>query len=105
MSETTQNLKAPLPGMTVTPEFYGTQEWEILLGGFWCSLCNHLIGQPEARKAFKEDTGLNIEGLIPRSPIDALIDGATGHRETVLAAWCDWVTRNHWGEAEKGTDS
>ena len=91
---------APLPGMKVVPDKFGTEEWEILLGGFWVSLCNYLIQQPEARAAFKADTGLNLEMLISRNPLEAMIDKATGFNDATMAAWCDWVTTNHWGVKE-----
>lgn len=90
----------PVAGMKLTPAYYGTPEWEILFGGFWVSLCNYMIQKPEARAAFKADTGLSVEALVSRHPIEALIDSVTGYQQQVIAAWCDWVTEKHWGTAE-----
>lgn len=97
----TDVLQPPLKGMKSIPQYYGTDQWEILLGGFWVSLCNHMIQQPEARAAFKADTGLNLESLIHRHPFEALIDASTGYQNHMMAAWCDWVTEKHWGCTER----
>jgi len=94
---TAKPMPTPLPGMTVTPDKFGTDAWEILLGGFWASLCEYLISQPEARAAFKADTGKNLDSLVNRSQLDEMIDNATGYQSEIMAAWCDWVTVNHWG--------
>lgn len=83
--------------MKVTPEFFGTDSWETILGVAWVGLCEYLISQPEARAAFKADTGKNLDSLVNRSPLDAMIDNATGYQSEIMAAWCDWVTVNHWG--------
>lgn len=87
--------------MKTIPKYYGTERWEILLGGAWCALVQHAIGVEDHRKAFEADTGMALGALVNRSPITAMIDQATGHQEKVMAAWCDWVTRNMWGEEDK----
>ena len=94
---TAKPVPTPLPGMTVTPEFFGTDAWKAVLGAGWVSLCEWLIQQPEVRAAFKADTGKNLDSLVNRSSLDALVDKATGYQEEIMAEWCDWVTVNHWG--------
>lgn len=92
--------KVPFEGMTVTPEFFGTPQWEPLLFGAWAGLVTSALRHDEAHAAFKRDTGHDVAALAGRSPISQLIDQATSHERTVLAAWCDWVTVNFWGVAE-----
>lgn len=87
-----------LPGMKTRPKYYGTEAWELLIGGAWVSLCNYAIGVEEHRKAFAEETGLDLMALVNRDPFAALIDRSTGREAEIMAAWCDWVTRNLWGE-------
>lgn len=95
------NAEAVLPKMQTVPKYFGTKQWNLVLGGAWVALCNYSIGQEEHRKAFEKETGHSLLALVGRDPISAMIDKATGREETVLAAWCDWVTRNLWGEAEQ----
>jgi len=83
--------------MTVIPEYYGSELWDILQGGMWISLCQYLLTEPKAREAFEKETGHNFNHLKPNSPLDAMIDQCTGRNAAVMAAWCDWVTVNHWG--------
>lgn len=95
------NIEEVLPGMKTIPEYYGTERWELLLGGAWVALCNHALGQLEHRAAFEKETGHSLSALVGRSPFDAMIDKATGRDSAVMAAWCDWVTTNLWGEAKQ----
>ena len=97
----TQSPTVPVPGMKVVPEYFGTEAWEILHGGMWATLCEFMLEKPGAIDAFERETGLKMRSLVPRSPMDALVDQASGYRDTVMAAWCDWVTKNCWGEKGK----
>lgn len=92
-------LNPPLPGMTVIPYDYGTEIWDYFQGGAWLSLCQFLLSKPEARAAFKEATGRDLSRLEGRSPIVQIIDQSSGFEQSVMAAWCDWVTVHHWGVA------
>lgn len=47
-------------------------------------------------KAFERDSGYRL----PRSPLETLIDQATGHGDAMAVAFIEWLIRNHWGEAE-----
>lgn len=97
---TPPNPTVPIPGMRVTPDFFGTPQWDLMLRDAWAELCQYLIGQAEARAAFQKETGLNLELLAQCSPIEKLIDEAAGQHKQVMAAWCDWVTVVHWGTAK-----
>ncbi len=96
-ADTHSYARFPLPGMKTVPEYYGTDAWEILLGGAWAALVSQTASNKEAREAFHRDTKLSLDALIKRSAIDALIDKATGHEQSVIAAFADWVTVNIWG--------
>lgn len=89
----------PLPGMTVVPAYYHHPAWDMLFGGAWIGLVQFLLGQEEYRTAFERDTGHKFGSIIARSPIERMIDTATGHaaQNSTMATWCDWVTTNHWG--------
>ncbi len=89
----------PLPGMTVIPEYYPSPEWDFLFGAAWLGLCEFCLTMEAERAAFEHDTGLSLAALVGRTPLDKLIDQATGHEKKVMAAWCDWVTVNRWGVA------
>lgn len=77
--------------MTVVP--YGMPR----LTGAWLGLVTYLAGDPVAQSGFTNDTGLSIGWLADRDAISRMIDTATGRDKQLLIAWCDWVTKNHWG--------
>lgn len=66
----------------------------------WMACVVSIAQNPGAVKQFKEETGHDLESVMKARGMAALIDNATGHAETVLAAWCDWVTLNVWGVEE-----
>ncbi len=66
----------------------------------WLSCVSASSGVGGVTKAFKEDTGIDITVLVNRSPIEKMIDEATGIEKDIAIKWCDWVTKNIWGEQE-----
>ena len=50
--------------------------------------------------AFQDDTDISLANLIPRNPLDAMIDKATGHGREVFAQYLDGLAVNHWGVEE-----
>lgn len=92
MSET---LRAE--GMTEIPLYADNP----LMMGAWASCLSWAIGEPEIRAAFKEQTGHDLDSIATARGLDKMIDEATGHTRAVMAAWCDWATRNIWGTDEE----
>lgn len=71
--------------------------------GSYLGLVYFLCGKEEARNAFKEATGMDIMRAlgIGTSPIEKMVDHATGYDATVVASFADWVTEYHWGIEEE----
>lgn len=86
------HIDPPIDGMKTIP--YGIP----LMLSEWMSLVLWLAGQKQYTDTFKKETGLDITALTRVSPIEVMIDTATGHQKTVIIAWADWVTENEWGE-------
>lgn len=84
--------KPPIEGMIVIPEGLP------LMASAWIGLVRWAAGEEGLRQEFMRNTGLKIESLLKRSPIDRMIDESTGYARMVVAAWCDWVTVNLWGQ-------
>lgn len=81
----------PIAGMTLTP--YG---WPFMAGAY-LGLVQFLLTKREATDAFKADTGHDIMRVLLGRGIGAMVDKATGYDKAVVAAFADWVTKNHWG--------
>lgn len=60
----------------------------------WRDFILFAFNDPDCRKAFTEATGIQLGG--DRSPIEAMIDSATGS-DGGASAFVEWVTREHWG--------
>lgn len=82
----------PVPGMTKRP--YGLP----LMLEAWQGCVSFAAHEPEIIARFVEETGWKAPG----SPIERMIDEATGRPAAVFAQFCDWVTVNVWGE--EGSD-
>lgn len=83
----------PVEGMTVMPSHFDLPG----MGAAWLGCVRTTLAEPEARKQFQRETGHNIEALVTDSPIEQMIDMASGHQRKVIAAFCDWVTLRIWG--------
>ena len=55
------------------------------------------IGKDEIRSQFEKDTGFKFESLSRRSPIEKMVDKATGRESEMFLAFLDWVALNMWG--------
>lgn len=47
---------------------------------------------------FEKETGEIAYWRIPRSPIIAMIDKASGHEDAIAEKFVDWLILNYWGE-------
>jgi hypothetical protein len=79
---------------TIKPIGHGEPVMEIMFGQFvmWA------FSEPEFRKAFEDHSGMKLPGN--SSPLEAMIDKATGFQDAVLHAFIEWCIKEHWGEAE-----
>ena len=96
LSELTEGLEPPVPGMKVVPAF----AYDPLMMGAWVSCMSWAIGKPEIRDEFKAETGHDIDSIVMARGIDRMIDEETGHAREVFAAWSDWATIRFWGTDE-----
>jgi hypothetical protein len=59
----------------------------------WRDFILFAFNDSDCRKAFTEATGIQLG--VDRSPIEALVDSATGS-DGGAGAFVEWVTREHW---------
>lgn len=64
----------------------------------WAAFVEWAAAEQEIRAAFTAETGLPFLAP-PETPIEAMIDTATG-ADGNAEAFVEWVTRNHWGLEE-----
>ncbi len=96
MSDT---LEFPIPGMTVMP--CGMP----LLAEAFVACGIAAVQMQGTVEAFQKESGLDLASFLKRSPIDRMIDQATGAGASVAAKWFDWVAVNVWGlEGEEMPD-
>jgi len=88
-------IEPPIVGMKAVP--WGCDEGPLMAGAF-VGCVRFALGEPELRQQFKDETGQDITALVTGSPIDRMIDEATGHDRAVFAAFADWVSVNLWGD-------
>lgn len=56
--------------------------------------------QPEIRAEFEKETSMSLPPP-NQSPIDSMIDEATGARGAVMVAFIEWIIREHWGPLDE----
>ena len=86
---TTQTTNPPQPEdcAPTTRDDFNVLAWRDFLVWAW--------NEPEMRAQFTAKTGVEIRS--GSAPIDAAIDAATGARQSVVAQFVEWATREHWG--------
>lgn len=67
-----------------------------LMAMAWRGCLEWACGHPEVLKAFEEETGTRY--VAPRTPLDRMIDAATGADESVARAFVQWFNANIWGD-------
>lgn len=86
-------MNLPIKGMTKTPAYLAIDN-----GAAFVSCMFWALGVPEMRAQFKVDTGLDVNSLAGRHPLEMMIDQATGYEAKLAGAFADWVCVNVWGE-------
>mgnify|MGYP001565471803 CR=1 FL=1 len=92
----------PANGMTVQPMYFPSADWDLFHASAFFGLCEFLIGKVEIQEAFEKESGYCLLDLAFSSPLKQELDLITGRRNTIMAAFCDWVAINHWGVREGG---
>ena len=69
----------------------------------WLGCLSWAIGSDDVRTRFTQETG---ERLVSNSPIEQMIDKATGYQDHVITQFVLWVNENIWGtmDEEEGGD-
>jgi hypothetical protein len=93
--------KAPqsAPGVDVSalyrPDDSDGQLYEAVANYMWPAFIASAWASAEIRKAFTEATGVKLDQ--PRSPMEMLVDKATGYRDTSVAKFIEWTTVELYG--------
>ena len=69
-------------------------ETDPLMQGAWYDCLMWAAGEDEIRHAFEEETGMKIKAA--RSPLDRMIDKATGFDNAIAKAFVEWFNKNIW---------
>jgi hypothetical protein len=62
----------------------------------WVGCLHWAIGYPDILAAFKADTGVSLTPA--RTPLDRMIDEATGADKAFIEAFVPWFHANVWGD-------
>jgi hypothetical protein len=80
-----------------TVEPYG---WPLMKDAFF-SFVSYAIGEKGFQVEFKKASGHDLNSLIPKNGLEAMIDKATGRTKQILKEFVDWLIVNYWGENEQ----
>ena len=61
----------------------------------WADCLHWALGRPDILAAFKAETKMSYKA--PQSPIETMIDDATGYSRPFLEAFIPWFNANVWG--------
>lgn len=88
-----------MPAEPFNLDDYAPKHW--FFAPVWASALQFSIGHRETLAQFTADTGLTYSA--PRSPLDAMIDKATGADADAVRAFVVWFNANLWGQNEDGS--
>jgi|2_EtaG_2_1085320.scaffolds.fasta_scaffold06247_6 hypothetical protein len=66
-----------------------------LMAMAWHGFISFSIGSSEIMSHFRKDTGNTYEPA--KTPIDQMVDDATGHSADFLDQFLGWLNKNYWG--------
>ena len=87
----------PIDGMTLMP--FGVAN-DPIMGGAFIACAMAAIREDSCMDAFKDETGHDMESLLHQTPINRMIDQATGREKIVIGAFFDWIAETVWGLEE-----
>ena len=64
----------------------------------WVDCLRWAINDPDVLAHFHRDTGMELR--VGATPIDRMIDNATGYSDEAAKRFLDWFSENVWGEPE-----
>lgn len=97
MGRTTGKIGTPVKplvmplGMSKTPMGWPLMAQAYIDFAMWA------ISKEEFVQEFEADTGLSYS--VPKTGLDKMIGDSTGYGKSIISAFLDWLTVNHWGEA------
>lgn len=71
--------------------------------GAWASFVQWAWSEPKMQEAYEADTREKLMVRVGSSPLDRMIDAATGYDKNCdaqMVRFVDWVTIHHWGEKD-----
>ena len=69
-----------------------------IMAGAWYSAVKWAAQEQDALDAFEKATGIKPLFAASRSPIERMVDEATGAGDASVTAFVDWFNENVWGE-------
>lgn len=94
------SIPLPVEGMAVTPYGWG----DPILSGAFMGCVNFATRQQQLVDQFEQESGLKLSRLVAASPIEKMVDDATGFSRELVAKWFDWVALNVWGDGSEPED-
>lgn len=73
---------------------------EAFMEGAWASFVQWAWSEPKMREAYETHTREKLFVQVGSSPLDRMIDSATGYnkaKDEQISRFVDWVTIHHWG--------
>lgn len=100
MLDTPTKLTATQAGLAVDPKDFGPLADLVpkpnYMAPIWLAGVHHGLSSPQIMAAFEAETGMAYRA--PRTPIERAVDEASGYALDVIRAFCQWYTKNYWGE-------
>lgn len=90
------NTNLPLPEMKLTP-----LGWPLMAEAY-LGCVSWALDNDDIKRAFQEETGINLESIANAKGEARMIDEATGRTREAVAAFMDFVTRTVWGIEQEG---
>lgn len=69
---------------------------DMLMAGPWFAHLQFCLGREDIMQAFRAETGCQWQP--GRTPLERMIDDATGAHREMLVQFAAWVNANLWGE-------
>lgn len=81
--------------MTQTPDMVEVDGREVFRQIAWRDFLIFAIGEPKIVEQYETATGKKLD--LAKTPMDRMIDKATGREDAMVADFVEWVTINHYG--------
>lgn len=85
--------KYPIEGMTVMPAYLHLP----MMDQFFVNLLFWGLAENDVLDRFKDETGIDMVQFVKLSPLEAMVDRATGYMRDCFVKFADWMALNYWG--------